>query len=141
VSGPANRDDTVTPPPSDPVEEALVSERLRRLEEAETEEREAQAEHLAVSRETRDGVKRLVELGEAREKRELAELEATQKRLEASAEAETRRVSAEIAERQARGAWLREQLGKFVGPAVAILGALGAAVTAWASGLFGGSHR
>ena|GEM_PF-4267644 len=141
MSGPANRDDTVTPPPSDPVEEALVSERLRRLEEAETEEREAQAEHLAVSRETRDGVKRLVELGEAREKRELAELEATQKRLEASAEAETRRVSAEIAERQARGAWLREQLGKFVGPAVAILGALGAAVTAWASGLFGGSHR
>lgn len=139
----SNRDDTVTPPPVDEaVESALVSERLRRLEEAETEEREAQTEHLEISRETRDAVKVLVELGERKEQRELAALAAEQKRLEASAEAEHQRVSAEITERQARGAWLREQAGRLVVPIVGILTALGGAVSAWAAGLFGGGgHR
>jgi hypothetical protein len=122
-------------------EDVLVSERLRHLEEAEDAEHATQAELLGISRETRDGVQRLVQLQEQRDAREAAALEAEQRRLEVSADAETKRVSAEIAEQQARGAWAREQLTRFVGPAVAILGAVGAAVTAWASGLFSGGHR
>jgi septal ring factor EnvC (AmiA/AmiB activator) len=126
---------------SDPVEDALISDRLARLERAEEAEHAVQTELLGISRQTCDAVQRLVQLGEARERRELDEAEAERKRLEASAEAETRRVAAEIAERQARGVWMREQVGRLVVPVVGILGALGSAVAAWASGLFDPGHH
>lgn len=135
-------DGTPTPAPprrraADRGEEALVSERLNRLERLEEQERAGQAELLALAREGRDLTRELVDQGKRREDREVEALEIERARARASEEAKTRRLDAELEERRTMRAWLRTAVGDRLVPL--LLGAAGTALTGALAWWFGGS--
>lgn len=116
------------------VEAALASERLGRLEQ-----RVEEAVTLARSSDSK--LARLVELGEHREAREIAALEIERKRRDASEEAETKRLEAELAERAERGRWWRSTAAPpLLASLAGLLTAAGTALGTWAAGLWGGER-
>lgn len=126
-------DATPTPAPprrraTDRGEEALISDRLSRLERLE------EAEH-AVQQELVAGVRELVAQGRRREEREVEALEIERRRREASEEAAARRLDAELEERKTMRAWLRTAVGDRVVPL--LVGAAGTAATAGIAWWFG----
>lgn len=136
--------DEPTPAPAPPRrraadrgEEALISDRLSRLERLE------EAEH-GVQQELVAGVRELVAQGKRREDREVEALRIEAERRDRSAEAEARRVDAEAEERRAAiteratmRAWLRSAVGDKVVPL--LIGAAATAVPAVMAWWFGGS--
>lgn len=113
------------------VEAILVSERLGHVER-----RLEALEKLAVA--SGAHLARLVELAEADDARKEAALALEIQRRTASQEAEAKRVDAEIAEKAERGRWWRSTgLPQLIGVVVTVGGAVGTAITAWATGLLG----
>jgi DNA repair ATPase RecN len=113
------------------VEEALVSDRLERLEE-----RLETLEELARSSDGR--LARLVELSEADDRRKEAALQSEIERRKASQDAETKRVDAELAERAEHGRWWRSTaMPPILTGLGTLIAALATAIGTWAAGAWG----
>ncbi|NOT72475.1 MAG: hypothetical protein HOP09_14735 [Hyphomicrobium sp.] len=123
----------MTTPGASPVEAALVSDRLLRLEEQGAETAKQLHELVALTR-------RLVEIQEGRDAREREALEIEKARREASAEAETRRLDAELDEKRTARAWWRERMAPVLGGIGSVIVGVATAVAAWFTGVWGGER-
>jgi hypothetical protein len=119
---------------ADPVERALVSDRLGRIEEL-LERHEGLDQKMLVQ------LERLVELEERRAAREEEELEIERERRRASQEAEARRLDAELTERREARNWVRERVAlPMVTALTGAIAGVGTTIGAWMAGWFGGSR-